>query len=63
MLNKEDDGEEGEGEEDQGEGADFLEKEQLWTIIAQEDPNLLKQIGHQFEDFVVRCTFRGVYCE
>lgn len=57
MLNKEDD-----GEEDKGEGADFLEKEQLWTMIAQEDPNLLKQIGHQFEDFVVYCTFRGVYC-
>ena len=74
-LNKEDDGEEGEREEDEGDqgdwlqehmedgDGDFLEKEQLWTMIAQEEPSLLRQIGHQFEDFVIRCTFRAVYYE
>ena len=55
-----------EDEEEDGIGgkmeAEFLDREHLKTIIAQQDPNLLRSMGHQFEDFVVYCTYRGVYC-
>ena len=55
-----------EDEEEDGIGgkmeAEFLDREHLKTIIAQRDPNLLRSMGHQFEDFVVYCTYRGVYC-
>ena len=62
-----DDGDErGEGEEEDGIGgemeAEFLDREHLKTLIAQQDPDLLRSMGHQFEDFVVYCTYRGVYC-
>jgi len=48
--------------EDEPLEAEFLDREHLRTIIAQDDPHLLRGIGHQFEDFVVYCTFRGFYC-
>ena len=55
-----------EGEEEDGIGgemeAEFLDREHLKTIMAQQDPDLLRSVGHQFEDFVVYCTYRGVYC-
>ena len=57
--------ERGEDEEDGIGGemeAEFLDREHLKTIMAQQDPNLLRSMGHQFEDFVVYCTYRGVYC-
>lgn len=60
------DDERGEGEEEDGIGgkmeAEFLDREHLKTIMAQQDPDLLRSMGHQFEDFVVYCTYRGVYC-
>ena len=55
-----------EDEEEDGIGgkmeAEFLDREHLKTIMAQQDPDLLRSMGHQFEDFVVYCTYRGVYC-
>ena len=60
----EDEGEE-EDKDDGLEGkieAEFLDREHLRAVIAQQDPHLLRAIGHQFEDFVVHCTYRGVYC-
>ena len=58
--------ESGEGDEEDGIGgkmeAGFLDREQLKTIMAQQDPELLRSVGHQFEDFVVYCTYRGVNC-
>ncbi|KAL9986105.1 hypothetical protein ACROYT_G000185 [Oculina patagonica] len=54
-------GDEGMESEEQTEG-EFKDREYLRAIIAQQDASLLRQIGHQFEDFVVYCTFRGAYC-
>jgi len=42
--------------------AAFLDRELLKTIMAQKDPDLLRALGHQFEDFVVYCTYLGVNC-
>ena len=42
--------------------AEFLDREHLRTIMARQDPDKLRAVGHQFEDFVVYCTYRGVYC-
>jgi len=58
--------EDDEDDEDDGIGgemdAEFLDREHLKTIMARQDPDLLRAVGHQFEDFVVYCTYRGVYC-
>ena len=55
-----------EDDEDDGIGgemdAEFLDREHLKTIMAKQDPDLLRAVGHQFEDFVVYCTYRGVSC-
>ena len=42
--------------------AAFLDRELLKTIMAQKDPDLLRALGHQFEDFVLYCTYLGVNC-
>ena len=55
-------------EEDEEDGiggemdAEFLDREHLKAVMAQQDPDLLRAMGHQFEDFVVYCTYRGVDC-
>lgn len=69
---KEDDDDEeddGDDDDDDDEGgikgemdAAFLDRELLKTIMAQKDPDLLRALGHQFEDFVVYCTYLGVNC-
>lgn len=69
---KEDDDDEeddGDDDDDDDEGgikgemdAAFLDRELLKTIMAQKDPDLLRALGHQFEDFVVYCTYLGVSC-
>ena len=41
---------------------EFLDREHLKTIMAQQDPDLLRSLGHQFEDLIVYCTYRGVSC-
>ena len=42
--------------------AEFLDREHLKTIMAQQDPDLLRSVGHQFEDFIFYCSYRGVSC-
>ncbi|KAJ7385388.1 ligand-gated sodium channel [Desmophyllum pertusum] len=51
----------GEGSVEQVEEG-FKDRELLRTKIAEQNVEDLIRIGHQFEDFVVYCTFRGVYC-
>lgn len=66
--NKGEEREEGEEDPDEDPLSDekleesFIKRELLRTIMAKQDVGLLRQIGHQFEDFVVYCTFRGKYC-
>ncbi|KAL9986106.1 hypothetical protein ACROYT_G000186 [Oculina patagonica] len=57
----------GEGDDDgmvpdENTEGEFIDREYVRAIIAQQNASLLTQIGHQFEDFVVYCTFRGAYC-
>lgn len=41
----------------------FLKNEQLAVLMAKEDLRLLSMIGHQFDDMVLSCTYRGVPCK
>ena len=41
---------------------DFKNIEFLRMKISEQNVVNLMKVGHQFEDFVVYCTFRGVYC-
>ncbi|PFX34951.1 Amiloride-sensitive sodium channel subunit beta [Stylophora pistillata] len=41
----------------------FLKKEQFAVLMAKEDLSLLSMIGHQFDDLVLSCTYRGVPCK
>lgn len=42
--------------------AKFLDREHLKTLMARKNPDLLRALGHQFEDFVVYCTYAGEDC-
>ena len=57
-----DDDDDGEHGSEEHMEVEFLDREHLRAMIALENTRVLRQIGHQFEDFVVYCTFRGVYC-
>ena len=68
---EDDDDEEDDGDDDDDDDEDgikgemdaaFLDRELLKTIMAQKDPDLLRALGHQFEDFVLYCTYLGVNC-
>ena len=41
---------------------DYLNGEFLRMEISKYDVHDLMGVGHQFEDFVVHCTFKGVFC-
>ena len=41
----------------------FIAKENLMTKIAKTNARHdLTELGHQFEDFIIYCTFRGINC-
>ena len=40
----------------------FLKSEQMAVLMAREDAKVLRTLGHQFEDMVLSCTYRGVSC-
>ena len=41
---------------------DFRNSEEMIMIMAESEPEELMPYGHQFEDFVLSCTYRGVSC-
>ena len=41
---------------------DFKDREQMIMIMAEAEPEDVMPYGHQFEDFVLSCTYRGVSC-
>lgn len=41
---------------------DFRDREQMIMIMAEAGAEALQPFGHQFEDFVLSCTYRGVSC-
>ena len=41
---------------------DYLNGEFLRMKISKYEVHDLMGVGHQFEDFVVHCTFKGVFC-
>ena len=41
---------------------DFRNNEEMIMIMAEAEPEELMPYGHQFEDFVLSCTYRGVSC-
>ncbi|XP_015763989.1 PREDICTED: amiloride-sensitive sodium channel subunit alpha-like [Acropora digitifera] len=40
----------------------FLKSENMAMVMAQQDRTTLSSIGHQFEDMVLSCTYRGISC-
>ena len=42
--------------------SDYKSREELTMIMAQLDPEDLIPYGHNFEDLVVSCTYRGISC-
>ena len=42
--------------------SDYKSREELTMIMAQFDPEDLIPYGHDFEDLVVSCTYRGISC-
>ena len=41
---------------------EFIESEKVAILMAEEDDNYLSSLGHQFQDMVLSCTFRGMSC-
>ena len=42
--------------------AEYLATEKVALLMAEEDKSVLSSLGHQFEDMVLSCTFRGIQC-
>ena len=40
----------------------FLKSEEMAMFMAQQDRTTLSSMGHQFEDMVLSCTYRGIPC-
>ena len=41
---------------------EFFASEKVALLMAEEDESYLSSLGHQFEDMVLSCTFRGISC-
>ena len=41
---------------------EFLANEKVALLMAEEDESHLSPLGHQFEDMILSCTFRGISC-
>ncbi|XP_073243066.1 epithelial sodium channel subunit alpha-like [Porites lutea] len=51
-----------EGEDSVDYDAEYLATEKVALLMAEEDKSVLSSLGHQFEDMVLSCTFRGIQC-
>ena len=40
----------------------YLQGEEMAVYLAREDSEILALLGHQFDEMVLSCTFRGVSC-
>lgn len=40
----------------------FLRGEEMAVYLAREDVQVLTLLGHQFDEMVLSCTYRGVSC-
>ena len=40
----------------------FLKREHVASLMAGENKQTLSRLGHNFEDMVLSCTYRGVSC-
>lgn len=40
----------------------FLKSEQMALLMARQNETVLSLMGHNFEDMVLSCTYRGVSC-
>ena len=40
----------------------FLRGEEMAVFLAREDVQILSLLGHQFDEMVLSCTYRGVSC-
>lgn len=41
---------------------EFFASEKVSFLLAKQDKNYLSSLGHQFEDMVLSCTYRGISC-
>lgn len=41
---------------------EFFASEKVSLLLAQQDERYLSSLGHQFEDMVLSCTYRGISC-
>lgn len=55
---------EGDEYDEYGEHLDYeyIASEKVALLMAEEDKRYLSTLGHQFEDMVLSCTFRGIPC-
>lgn len=40
----------------------YLQGQEMAVYLAREDAEILALLGHQFDEMVLSCTFRGVSC-
>ena len=41
---------------------EYIAIEKVSLLMAEQDRSYLSTLGHQFEDMVLSCTFRGIQC-
>lgn len=41
---------------------EYIASEKVSLLMAEQDRGYLSTLGHQFEDMVLSCTFRGIPC-
>ena len=41
---------------------EYIAIEKVSLLMAEQDRGYLSTLGHQFEDMVLSCTFRGIQC-
>ena len=41
---------------------EFIAREKVALLMAEQDKTNLSSLGHQFDDLVISCTFRGIPC-
>ena len=41
---------------------EYIATEKVSLLMAEQDRGYLSTLGHQFEDMVLSCTFRGIQC-
>lgn len=41
---------------------EFFASEKVSLLLAEQDESYISSLGHQFEDMVLSCTYRGISC-